>query len=163
MGTSDYVRALRAKVGHDLLFCPAVACIIRDEHERILLVRHVEGRGTLPAGAIDPGERPADGARRECWEEAGILVQPLRVAGVFGGDPHFRGAYANGDQAAWVATVFEARILSGGPAPSDDESADVRWADPDEAFALELSPATRWMLSRLLDGRSFDEATWRPA
>jgi 8-oxo-dGTP pyrophosphatase MutT (NUDIX family) len=159
---SEYVRALRARVGHDLLFWPSAACLIRDERGRILLVRHVEGRWTLPAGAIDPGERPADAARRECWEEAGILVEPLGIAGVFGGDPHFRGTYANGDEVAWVTTVFEARILSGEPAASDDETAEVRWAAAEEAFALGLSPATRWMLSQLLDGRSFDEATWLP-
>lgn len=81
---------------------------------------------------------------------------------MFGGDPHFRGRYANGDEAAWVTTVFDARILSGEPAPSDDETAEVRWAEPAEAFELALSPATRRILVQLLDGRSFDEATWRP-
>ena len=162
MGMSEYARRLREKVGHDLLFWPSVACLIRDEEGRILFVQHVEGRWTFPAGAVDPGETPADAARREAWEEAGIVVQPLRIAGVFGGDPHFRGRYANGDEVAWVTTLFEARIESGEPKPSDDETADVRWLTPGEAAQLALSPATRWMLERFLDGQPFDEPTWAP-
>ena len=59
---SEYVRRLREKVGQDLLFWPAVACLVWGEHDRLLLVRHVEGRWTLPAGAIDPGETPVEAA-----------------------------------------------------------------------------------------------------
>jgi 8-oxo-dGTP pyrophosphatase MutT (NUDIX family) len=155
MGMSDYVKRLREKVGNDLLFWPSAACLIRDG-DTVLLVRHVEGRWTFPAGAVDPGERPADAARRETLEEAGIVVEPFRIAGVFGGGPEFSGSYSNGDRVAWVTTVFKARIVSGKATPSDDETAEVRWVTPDEAFALELSPSTRWMLRRVLDGVQFD-------
>src|SRR5581483_5863881 len=109
-----------------------------------------------------PGERPADAARREAWEEAGIVVQLLRIVGVYGGGPHFQGRYANGDEVAWVTTLFEARIESGEPRPSDDETADVRWATPAEAAQLDLSPSTRWILERALEESPFDESTWQP-
>lgn len=156
MGMSDYVRRLREKVGTDLLFWPSAACLIRDGEGRVLLVRHVEGRWTFPAGAIDPGERPAEAARRETREEAGVEVEILGIAGVFGGYPDFRGTYSNGDEVAWVTTLFDARIVSGEPAPSDDETADVRWLTPDQAFELPLSPSTRNMLARVLEGISFE-------
>lgn len=152
---SDYIRGLRERVGHDLLFWPSAACLIRDR-DKVLLVQHVEGHWTLPAGAIDPGESPAEAARRETLEETGIVVEPFRIAGVYGGGPAFSGVYANGDQAAWVTTLFEARVVSGEAKPSDDETADVRWVTPEEAFALELSPTSRWMLQRVLDGVQFD-------
>src|SRR5207244_4197893 len=112
MAMSEYAHRLREKVGNDLLFWPVVACVIRDSRGRILFVQHVEGHWTFPAGAVEPGETPADAARREAWEEAGVLVEPLRIAGVFGGGPDFRGTYANGDEVAWVTTVFDARIES---------------------------------------------------
>jgi 8-oxo-dGTP pyrophosphatase MutT (NUDIX family) len=156
MGMSDYVKQLRAKVGHDLLFWPSVACLIRDDAGRILFVQHVDGHWTFPAGAMDPGERPAEAAAREVLEEAGIVVEPTRIAGVYGGGAAFHGTYSNGDEVAWVTILFEAHVVSGEPAPSDDETAEVRWATPAEAFALELSRASRWMLQRVVDGVPFD-------
>jgi 8-oxo-dGTP pyrophosphatase MutT (NUDIX family) len=151
---SDYIRGLREKVGHDLLFWPAVAALIRDDEGRILLVQHVEGRWQLPAGGVDPGERPAEAMQRECLEEAGVVVEPIRVVGVFGG-PEYRVTYANGDRAAWVVTVFEASIRSGEPHPSDDETQAVGWFGPGELESLELSAATRTTLRELGAGRSF--------
>jgi 8-oxo-dGTP pyrophosphatase MutT (NUDIX family) len=153
---SEYVRGLREKIGHDLIFQPTAACLIRDSADRVLLVRHVDGWWTLPAGAVDPGETPAQAARRETREEASVEVELLSIAGVFGGYPDFHAFYPNGDEVAWVATVFEARIRSGVPTPGDDETGEVRWATRAEAFELGLTPGTRHMLTRLGEGRSFD-------
>jgi 8-oxo-dGTP pyrophosphatase MutT (NUDIX family) len=152
---SDYVRALRAKVGTDLLLMPSVHVFIRDAEDRILLVRHVEGRWQLPGGAVDPGETPSETARRECREELGASVEPLRLVGVYGGPEH-RIRYANGDDTAWVATVFEGRIADGEPAaPGDDEVDAVGWFRPEELDGLDQSPATRSILADLLAGVSF--------
>jgi ADP-ribose pyrophosphatase YjhB (NUDIX family) len=151
---SDYVRGLRAKIGTDLLLMPSVHVFIRDEEGRILLVRHVEGRWQLPGGAVDPGETPSETARRECREEIGATVEPVRLAGVYGGPEH-RIRYANGDDAAWVATVFEGRILAGEPARGDDEVDAVGWFRGDELDELEQSPATRSILADLLTGVAF--------
>ena len=57
---SEYVRGLRERIGHDLLLMPSAHVLIRDGDERILLVRHVEGRWQLPGGAVAPGEGPAE-------------------------------------------------------------------------------------------------------
>jgi 8-oxo-dGTP pyrophosphatase MutT (NUDIX family) len=146
---SDYVRGLREKIGNDFLFMPSVAALIRADDGRTLLVQHVEGRWQLPGGAVDPGERPVGAMQRECREEAGIEVEPIRIAGVFGG-PEYRITYANGDETGWVVTVFEARIVDGNPAPSDDETQAVGWFTPDEIAALELAPSTRETLRALL-------------
>ena len=158
---SDYIRGLREKIGTELLFLPSVASFIRDGEGRILLVRHFEGRWMLPGGAVEPGERPADAARRECWEEAGILVEPVRILGVFGG-PEYGITYSNGDEAAWVTTIFEARLLEGEPHAHDDETIDAGWFRPEEIDALELAPSMERTLGHLLTGSSFDEATWLP-
>jgi 8-oxo-dGTP pyrophosphatase MutT (NUDIX family) len=154
VGMSDYVRRLREKIGNEFMFMPSVAALIRDEDGRILLVQHVEGRWQLPGGAVDPGERPAVAMQRECLEEAGITVEPVHIAGVFGG-PEYRITYANGDKAGWVVTVFEARIAAGDPSPSDDETQAVGWFRPDEIDGLEFGPSTRETLRCLLAGRGF--------
>jgi 8-oxo-dGTP pyrophosphatase MutT (NUDIX family) len=151
---SDYVRRLREKIGNDFMFMPSVSALIRDDGGRILLVQHFEGRWQLPGGAVDPGERPAEAMQRECLEEAGITVEPIRIAGVFGG-PEYRLTYSNGDEAGWVVTVFEARIAAGDPSPSDDETQAVGWFSPEEIDALELAASTRETLRCLLAGAAF--------
>jgi 8-oxo-dGTP pyrophosphatase MutT (NUDIX family) len=161
MGISDYVRGLREKVGNDLLFMPSTHCVIRDDAGRLLLVRHVEGRWMLPGGAIEPGETPADAARRECWEEASVLVEPQRILGVYGG-PEYGVTYANGDAARWIVTIFAARIVAGEPAPGDDETQAVGWFLPGDLDALDLSAPTRRTIADVLDGVPFREATWQP-
>ena len=158
---SDYVRRLREKVGRELLFMPSAACLIRDGDGRVLLVRHVEGNWMLPGGVVDPGETPADAARRESWEEAGVLVEPYALAGVYGGSVHSV-VYENGDETAWIVTVFHARIVAGEPHAHDDETVDVGWFTPAEAAGLEMSLATRDALESALAGSAFREATWAP-
>jgi 8-oxo-dGTP pyrophosphatase MutT (NUDIX family) len=146
---SDYVKGLRAKVGHDLLLMPAAGALIRDDEGRLLLVRHVEGRWQMPGGAVDPGEHPAEACARECREEASVEVEPLRVLGAFGG-PEYETTYENGDRISYVITVYEARIVAGTPAAGDDETQDVGWFAPEELDALTMHPAARKTLRALL-------------
>ncbi|HUG65753.1 MAG TPA: NUDIX domain-containing protein [Gaiellaceae bacterium] len=116
----------------------------------------MEGRWTFPAGAMDPGETPAVAARREALEEASIEIELVRIVGVFGGDPDFQMTYPNGDEAAWVTTLFEAGIVDGVPQPGDDETAEVRWVTTEEALDLDITPSTRHMLDSIRTGRTFD-------
>jgi 8-oxo-dGTP pyrophosphatase MutT (NUDIX family) len=154
MGMSDYMRSLRAKVGHDYVVMPCAAVLVRDEDGRVLLVRHVEGRWQLPGGAVDPDESPAAAARRECREEASVDVELGRILGAFGG-PEYRVRYANGDEVGVVSVVYEARIVAGMPAAGDDETQAVGWFAEEELAQLELSPVTRATLAELLDSARF--------
>jgi 8-oxo-dGTP pyrophosphatase MutT (NUDIX family) len=66
---SPYVRDLRDLVGDRLLLLPSVAVFVRDDAGRVLLVRHSDtGQWGAVGGGIDPGESPAEAARREAWE-----------------------------------------------------------------------------------------------
>ena len=105
---------------------------------------------------MDPGESPADAARRETREETSVEVELLELAGVFGGGPAFRHVYPNGDEVAWVTIAFEARIARGTPAPDNEEIAEVRWATVEEIQTLDLTPATQHVLALVGDGRSFE-------
>src|ERR1700761_5692223 len=97
MPISEYLKAIRAKVGNDLVVLPAVSVSVLDDQGRLLLGKDADtGFWTLPGGAIDPQEQPADAAVRECFEETGLLVELRGVIGVFGG-PDFLVKYPNGD------------------------------------------------------------------
>ena len=129
MPMSDYMRALRAKVGSQLLEVPAVSVVVRDDAGRVLLVRHSNGDvWVTPGGAVEPAEIPAEAAVREMWEETGLEVELTRVLGVYGG-PDFIVAYENGDRVSYLMVFFEATPVAGAPRPDD-----VFGARPGTAF-----------------------------
>jgi len=147
---SDYVKRLRDRVGHEFLLMPSVAALVRDEDGRVLMVQHVEGRWQIPGGAVDPGERPEEAAKRELREEASVEIELGDLLGVFGG-PEYETTYANGDEAGWVVAVYSASIGSGTPTAGDpDEIQDVRWFTPADIPALDLHASTRRTLELLL-------------
>jgi len=165
MPISDHLRAIRNKIGHDLLATTAVSISLFDEQGRILLGREAEtGLWTLPGGAIDPTEHPADAAIRECFEETGLLVRPERLLGVFGGR-EFLVHYPNGDLTYYTVIAFEAVIVGGALAPDGDEIASLRYFDRLEWERLPVSPSSR-IISRQAFNRDpvpyFAPACWRP-
>jgi 8-oxo-dGTP pyrophosphatase MutT (NUDIX family) len=130
MAISPYVARLREKVGHDLLVLPSVAVLPRDEIGRILLVQIADtGQWATIGGAIEPDESPEEAAVREAEEEAGVVLVLGELLGVVGG-PEYRMVYPNGDQTAYVTTVFDARVISGSPRPDGDETTAVSWWSP---------------------------------
>ena len=162
---SEYMSGLRAKVGHGLLFVSASGTYVFDAERRVLLIRHAEGgRWTNPGGMVEPFETPADAAIRETWEETGLLVELTRFIGVFGGRDHHI-TYASGDEIAYLAFAFEARVVGGTLVPDGKESLEARYVTREEAFLLDLSPQTRRALSVVFeegDGTYFDAPTWAP-
>ena len=148
MGMSPYTRELRGLIGTRLLLVPAVAALVRDGEGRILLQRRSDnGRWNLPAGAIDPGESPADAVVREVREETGLVVRPVRVAGVFGGRDGFRHRYPNGDEVEFTAIVFECEAVGGTLGAEDDETAELGWFHLHDRPALTLEYPLAEMLS----------------
>ncbi|WP_112180498.1 NUDIX hydrolase [Paraliobacillus zengyii] len=127
MPISDYYKKLRGKVGTELIFMPSVAAIIRNEDNEILFQYPKESEHwSLPSGAIEPGETPAQALIREVWEETGLTVKPYRLIGLFGGED-FRFTYPQGDQVEYNVFVFECIIIRGELTPIDGESADLRF------------------------------------
>lgn len=162
---SDYIRGLRQRIGTTVLEVPTVSVIVHDERERALLVRHVEGSvWTTPGGMIEPYELPADAALREMWEETGLTVALDRIVGVFGGPP-CSAVYGNGDQVAFVSTVFTARVVGGTPRPDGEETLELAWFARDELDGAPIRPHVRLYLDAAWARDSaprFQPPTWKP-
>ncbi len=126
MAISEFYRALRAQVGSALLLIPAVAAVIRDEAGQILFQQQHDGLWSLPAGAIEPGEAPAQSVIREVREETGLLVRAESVIAVLGGSS-CRVRYPHGDEVEYVVTVFSCQIVAGLLIASNDETKALSW------------------------------------
>jgi len=165
MPISDYLKALREKVGHDLVALTAVSISIFDDQGRLLLGKDV-GRGfwTLPGGGIDPNEHPSDAAVRECFEETGLLVELDALIGVFGG-PEFLVHYPNGDVAYYTTIAFRARVVGGTHQPVDGEMSEVRHFSQSECASLNMSASSRVISREAFAGSTnpyFRPAVWTP-
>ena len=125
MPISPYIRDLRDVVGRRLLFLPGVTAVVFDDAGRILMGQRTDnGRWSLIAGVMDPGEQPADTVVREVYEETAVHVVPERVTSVLTQPPN---TYPNGDVCEYVDITFRCRAVGGDARVNDDESLQVGW------------------------------------
>lgn len=150
MAVPDFVLDLRARIGNAPLWLAGTTAVVLDDaRERILLVRRADnGAWTPVTGIIDPGEQPAIAAAREALEEAGVVIEVVRLAST-SVTPEI--IYGNGDRSRYLDLTFECRYVSGEPYPVDGEASEVAW------YALDalppMSAEMRWRVgTALADG-----------
>ena len=104
-----------------------------DEKKRILLVRQYrlpvrQYLWELPAGTVDPGEKPLQTARRELVEETGYRARKWTKLAEFYPSPGFLSE---------MMTIYLATGLTAGQArPMDDERIQTRWFTETEVDAM---------------------------
>lgn len=112
----------------------SVAVVAIDADDRVMLVRQAREPARkclleLPAGTLEPGERPLETARRELAEETGLHGGTWRELAAFWTSPGFLAERMH---------VFLAELLeTGKPSPQGDEKVElVRWSVADVAGRL---------------------------
>ncbi len=165
MTISPYLKALREKVGTDLMMLPAVSVLIfRADGAFLLHKRRDTGLWATIGGAIEPYEQPADAAVREAWEETGLHVDVGSIVAVLGGSDEVV-VYPHGDQVAYINIVFTARVFSGTPQADGEEADELGWFTLDEARALETTIPARGVLNhvhRTGNAAWFHPPQWSP-
>jgi ADP-ribose pyrophosphatase YjhB (NUDIX family) len=133
MATPKFILELREKIGHDLLWLTGITGVVLNDAEQVLLVRRADdGRWSLVAGILEPGEQPAAGLVREIQEETSVVVEVERLVSLQSLPPS---SYPNGDQVQYLDLCFRCRPLHGEPRVNDDECLEVAW------FPLSALPA----------------------
>ena len=133
MPIPDFVLELRRHVGTRPLSLVGVTAVILRGDELLLGRRTDNGALTPITGIVDPGEEPADAARREALEEAGVHVRVDHLAWVH---QIPRITYENGDQADYLDLTFRCTWLEGEPYPADGEMDDLAWHPLDDLAGL---------------------------
>ena len=110
---SGYILDLRKVVGHRPLLQVGASVLVEDQDGRILLqLRHDNHCWGYPGGSMELDENAEDTARRELYEETGIIAEELEFFGVFSGkELHY--IYPNGDEVSNVDIVYLCRKFSG--------------------------------------------------
>lgn len=135
---SDYVRAMRDRIGHDLLMLPGVTAVIRDG-ERFLLARSAgTDEWSLIGGGVEPGEEPADAVAREVREELGAGIRITGIVGAYGGESLVV-EYPNGDRVAYVTTAYACEVVDK-VEPDGEEIVEVGWFTASEIAGLDREP-----------------------
>jgi ADP-ribose pyrophosphatase YjhB (NUDIX family) len=135
----DFIVRLREKVGHDMLWLPGVTAVVLHGSDVLLVKRSDNGQWGPVTGVVDPGEHPAETARREVLEETGVACTVEDLVWVNVGAPI---VHVNGDHAQYLDHTFRCRYVGGDPHVADDESSEVGW------FPLDRLPS---MHADLLD------------
>ena len=108
----------------------AVAVVLRDARDRILMVKRGpgssrSGRWSIPAGYMDYGEEVREAGAREVLEETGLEVEV--------GDPIYVATNFHDRLKVSVCIWFSGRVL-GGRLEAGSDAVDVGW------FALDQMP-----------------------
>lgn len=128
-----YIEDLRGIVGHrPLIFVGSVAIII-DQAGRLLLQlrKFPNGFWGIPGGLMELGESTEDVAKREVFEETGLIVAQLKLINVYSGPQNFVKA-ENGDEFFVVTVAYYSEEYKGKLSVNDSESIKFEFFYPNE-------------------------------
>jgi ADP-ribose pyrophosphatase YjhB (NUDIX family) len=117
----------------------ALACsaVVFDDERRLLLTRRVDNRKwCLPGGHFEAGETVTEALVREVKEETGLNVEVIRLTGV-DSNPHRVVEYPDGHRFHIGALNFEARVI-GGELAASDETSEFMWCPYGEVGSLDI-------------------------
>jgi 8-oxo-dGTP diphosphatase len=114
--------------GSSPLHSVVVGCLVRNESNEVLLIRHHKRGWEIPQGRVEEGENLIDALRREVREEAGVEIEPGPLGAVWSlisESPAiiftFLGSYRSGDlvtsgdslEAGWFSEAEAVEKVSG--------------------------------------------------
>lgn len=108
----EYFRYLRQYVGHQPIILPGSVVIILNEKNEVLLQKRRDGYWGLPGGLMDLGESFEEVARREVFEETGLIVKSLILLELRSG-PDCYLKVENGDELYSATAVYYTKAVSG--------------------------------------------------
>lgn len=150
---SEYIMDLRKIVGHRPLLQVGASVIVENQLGEVLLQKRADNHcWGYSGGSVELDEVVEDAARRELFEETGLIAGKMELFGVFSGpDTHY--IYPNGDEVSNVDIVFLCRDYSGNLICQEGEVEELRFY-PSDALPENLSPPIRKPLLKWADRKN---------
>ena len=110
---SDYIMELRKTVGKRPLLQVGASVIVEDEYGRVLLqLRSDSHSWGYAGGGVELDEDVKEAAKRELYEETGLIANSLILFDIFSGkDTHC--VYPNGDEVSNVDILYICKDYNG--------------------------------------------------
>ena len=110
---SDYIMELRKIVGHRPLLQVGASVIVEDAQGRILLQLRADNHcWGYAGGSVEPDEIVENAAKRELFEETGLIAEEMELFGIYSG-PELHYMYPNGDEVSNIDIVYLCKRFSG--------------------------------------------------
>ena len=148
---TGYMAEMRKLVGHRTVMQCAASVVCIDEQGRILLGKRADNHlWGYSGGAAEIDERAEDCAKRELFEEMGLVADELTFFCVNSG-PEAHYIYPNGDEVSNFEIVYVCRKWHGEPKACDGEMEDLRFFSRNQIDLETIMPPTRRVTEALMD------------
>ena len=125
----DYIKRIRKLIGHEPMLIPHAVVILLDKDNKVLFeVRADDGYLDFPGGSVDMGEEVIETAKRELYEETGLIADELELFDVYSG-PITKYTYFNQDVIYGVDTFYVCRKYHGELKPQKEEVKELLFLD----------------------------------
>lgn len=140
---SGYISDMRKLVGHRTIIQCAGSVIIVDDKGRLLLGKRTDNHlWGYAGGSVEIDEKIEDCAKRELFEEMGIVADEMELFYVNSGkEAHY--IYPNGDEVSNVEIIYLCRKYHGEPTAQESEVEELRFFTLDEITMDMISPPIR--------------------
>ncbi|MCI8433209.1 MAG: NUDIX domain-containing protein [Lachnospiraceae bacterium] len=153
---SDYIMDLRKVVGHAPLLQCAASIIIENDAGEVLLGRRTDNhQWGYSGGSIELDETVEECAKRELFEEMGLVADELEFFMVNSG-PETHYVYPNGDEVYNVEIIYLCRSYHGELRRQESEVEELRFFSLEE-LPEEISPPIRPVMRRYVEMRGKKE------
>ena len=123
----EYIKNLRKLIGNTPIVVCGAGVIVENEKGEILLQLRSDNKcWGYPGGIVEIKEVVEETAKRELFEETGLIANSLELFGVFSGEEQYY-IYPNGDEISCVDIVHICRDYTGEAKADLDESLDVKF------------------------------------
>lgn len=139
----NYIRDLRALIGHKKFIHPAARVMILNDEEELLLIKRKDlDIWGMVAGAFEEGETIETCIKREAKEECGLTLHTVIPIGISTSPTIETITYPNEDIIQYFTMVFLCRDWSGDLLAESEEAKDIRFFPLDKLPKLPENEAT---------------------